>query len=1039
MSRIDKILSLLKAKSNGSTKDVKKSIDPVDRKMANLEAEKGEVVLTYDDKGLSYPKLYYINGKKHSQGGTPLLLPDGSFIFSNSKELKIEDKDILNLFGAKTPKTPAELARKLLDLNKSSKVLEDEQQKDSLKVGTAMADIDGKMGLLSILAMYQERMKNPDGLTYDKIPTFAKTYLETIKGIPLAEKQEGGSDDNADRDIPKAQLGIDVKGNEKKKNDEHANYVPAPENEEHKNYVSPDQINNSHTNYISPLSVDSGNKNYISPLSVDGGHKNYTSDNSGQNSSKLLEFKDYEAMVEEVKGKKLEEMNPKEISDEISKMYTSDLQPKMEKRDNEKDYKFRFNIPGGMDLLNYYISAGMALRNNQNPYSSDVMYPIATGRDRGDFVSAGSAFGYFRPDQYNPSTNYSIYNITPNTIPGNYQQRIFEEGGESGKQNNTKDGNETDKQSVTEKQLDEIIQRWHEVYKDYLDGELKNYENFKNKIGNDVKQKLIKALQVNPNITKEEIVDFINSQNFNVSSKDNLYNEEIQKNKDKLNRIIEQLDNNVINDIFTIKNAFNLLTKEFIDDDVRKKIFDSTMTSKNVERINNEFLKIINLLNLKPQNVFENINNINFENLENIFGYNTTSKKPLIPIHSLIYQFGFNKINDADNYEKQTPSKSSKLKYDGISGQNTSASYIIPKEKPQPKVELTPEPEKPKVGNFIPKTYVEKIKEPDGTLKQNTYRDDRFYKQDVNNTVYSLAALNSIKKYLPREFMYSPDVPRPVFMDPERQVQLNSQSVQNTLNTLASSLSPQVLSSISSGIVASSSENIANIIGNTYNQNVNLANQYNERKADILNRQREYNTAKAQNLYDKTVIANQQYDNARREAYRNLVASWNKMITNRSYRHNMNESYLKETPFRIDDEGRVQFIPELGKQLSPSKPMTMEDIYNFANTVKSILGDTEEANKIISDFLKEHLPTITGKQKQGNDLFIPHIPYIQGYPSSTSSPYTTYNNEHYTQDGSQKETQEESKTEEEKKYKGGEIEEKSNQLFELLINRLRKR
>ncbi|MEM5878525.1 MAG: hypothetical protein QXF12_06645, partial [Candidatus Aenigmatarchaeota archaeon] len=427
MSRIDKILSLLKAKSNGSTKDVKKSIDPVDRKMANLEAEKGEVVLTYDDKGLSYPKLYYINGKKHSQGGTPLLLPDGSFIFSNSKELKIEDKDILNLFGAKTPKTPAELARKLLDLNKSSKVLEDEQQKDSLKVGTAMADIDGKMGLLSILAMYQERMKNPDGLTYDKIPTFAKTYLETIKEIPLAEKQEGGSDDNANRDIPKAQLGIDLKGNEKKKNNEHANYVPAPENEEHKNYVSPDQINDSHANYVSPLSVDGDHKNYISPLSVDGGHKNYTSDNSGQNASKPsdLNWQEFDDLVREVKGKDLERMKPKEISDEIYKMYTSDPQLNMEKRDN---YKYRFNIPGGMDLLNYYISAGNALRNNQNPYSSDVMYPIATGRDRGDFASAGSVFGYFRPDQYNPSTNYSVYNIMPNTYPGGFQQRVFQDG-----------------------------------------------------------------------------------------------------------------------------------------------------------------------------------------------------------------------------------------------------------------------------------------------------------------------------------------------------------------------------------------------------------------------------------------------------------------------------------------------------------------------------------------------------------------------------------------------------------------------------------
>ncbi|GIU70109.1 MAG: hypothetical protein KatS3mg002_1345 [Candidatus Woesearchaeota archaeon] len=1033
MSRIDKILSLLKAKTNTSDKGIKKTIDPVDRKLANLEAEKGEVVLTYDDKGLSYPKLYYINGKKHSQGGTPLLLPDGSFIFSNSKELKIEDKDILNLFGAKTPKTPAELARKLLDLNKSSKILEDEQQKDSLKVGTAMADIDGKMGLLSILAMYQERMKNPDGLTYDKIPTFAKTYLETIKGIPLAEKQEGGSDDNADRDMPKAQLGMDVKGNEKNKKDEHANYVPAPENEEHKNYVSPDQTNDLHGNYISPLSADSNHKNYISPLSVDGGHKNYisplsvdsdhknyTSPDSSQNSSK---FPDFDAMVNEVKGKDLKRMEPKNTPDEMYKMYTSDLQPNIEKTDNKKDYKFRFNIPGGMDLLNYYISAGNALRNNQNPYSSDVMYPIATGRDRGDFVSAGSAFGYFRPDQYNPSTNYSVYNIMPNTYPGGFQQRVFDEGGEKRSENKYIENNgDNNKLDVN---IDDIIASWYETYKTYLPENIRSLDDLKKYVENNkaIREEILKALRVEPDITTKDIKSYISSTKIN--SKDNTFNTNVNREKEKIITTLDKIEDDNIKKIFKIKNAFNVLTNKFIDLDTRRTIFDRTSNPENVKRINKELDAILSLSNVYDKEYYK-------------IGFKTQSGLPLNPLHSIIYQMGYNKLkgDEKRKINKINPSRKDELLLDGISGQNTSASYIIPEleSEPEPVSEPLQEP-KPRVGTYIPKTTVEDIKEPEGEIKTKGYKDNKFYKQDINNTLSSLAILNSIKKYLPREFMYSPDVPRPVFVDPERQVQLNSQSVQNTLNVLASSISPQVLSSIASGIVASSSENIANIIGNTYNQNVNLANQYNQIKADILNRQREYNTAKAQNLYDKTVIANQQYDNARREAYRNLVASWNKMITNRSYRHNMNESYLKETPFRIDDEGRVQFIPELGKQLSPSKPMTMEDIYNFANRVKSILGDTEEANKIISDYLKEHLPTITGKQQQGNNSFKPPIPKIEGYPSSTSSPYTTYNNEYYNQD----ESQNESDTEEEKKYKGGEIEKKSNQLFELLINRLRKK
>jgi hypothetical protein len=45
----------------------------------------------------SLPKTYIIGGKKHSKGGTPLNVPEGSFIFSDY--LKEKNPDVFKLLN----------------------------------------------------------------------------------------------------------------------------------------------------------------------------------------------------------------------------------------------------------------------------------------------------------------------------------------------------------------------------------------------------------------------------------------------------------------------------------------------------------------------------------------------------------------------------------------------------------------------------------------------------------------------------------------------------------------------------------------------------------------------------------------------------------------------------------------------------------------------------------------------------------------------------------------------------------------------------
>src|SRR5687768_11774365 len=68
--------------------NVNASAKPVDRDLANMEAEKGELLLKFDLGG-----LFAVKGKSHSQGGTPLKADAGDFIFSKDKELAITKQE----------------------------------------------------------------------------------------------------------------------------------------------------------------------------------------------------------------------------------------------------------------------------------------------------------------------------------------------------------------------------------------------------------------------------------------------------------------------------------------------------------------------------------------------------------------------------------------------------------------------------------------------------------------------------------------------------------------------------------------------------------------------------------------------------------------------------------------------------------------------------------------------------------------------------------------------------------------------------------
>ena len=156
--------------------EVSKTIKAVPRSIANLEAEGGETVVGNLD-GSKMPSFKTIKGPRHSNGGVPLLLPEDSFIFSDTKSMKIADPKMLSMFGLSAKKggyTPAEISKRY-DINNYRKILQDPNS-DHISRKTAEMMIKNYVMKLGALAIVQESKKGfPQG-----IPLIARPYMEAM-------------------------------------------------------------------------------------------------------------------------------------------------------------------------------------------------------------------------------------------------------------------------------------------------------------------------------------------------------------------------------------------------------------------------------------------------------------------------------------------------------------------------------------------------------------------------------------------------------------------------------------------------------------------------------------------------------------------------------------------------------------------------------------------------------------------------------------------------------------------------------------------
>ena len=213
----------------------------------------------------------------------------------------------------------------------------------------------------------------------------------------------------------------------------------------------------------------------------------------------------------------------------------------------------------------------------------------------------------------------------------------------------------------------------------------------------------------------------------------------------------------------------------------------------------------------------------------------------------------------------------------------------------------------------------------------------KWWLQDNINTMGAASDLASVKKYMPWEARVDLEEPRPTFLDPTRELAAQSEQANIASQASASFAGPQGLGARNAATQGNAAAQAANTLGNINNQNVNIANQFEANQIGVRNQENMLNQQMAGRLYDKNVIANQQFDNAKRQGRKALRDSYTTAITNRAKTDAMNQMYPN---YQVDPEsgGFVDYTPT-DKTLDKTKE---EDIFEYRNKLKAAKWSEKE-------------------------------------------------------------------------------------------------
>jgi hypothetical protein len=228
----------------------------------------------------------------------------------------------------------------------------------------------------------------------------------------------------------------------------------------------------------------------------------------------------------------------------------------------------------------------------------------------------------------------------------------------------------------------------------------------------------------------------------------------------------------------------------------------------------------------------------------------------------------------------------------------------------------------------------------DEEYAQQPESNPKWWLQDTVNTMGAFGDLMGTKKYMPWEARVDLEEPRPTFLDPTRELAAQSEQANIAAQASASFAGPQALGSRLSAIQGQGAGQAADTLSKINNQNVNIANQFEANQVGVRNQENMLNQQMTNRVFDKNVIANQQFDNAKRAGRAGLRTAYNTALTNRAKTDAMNQMYPN---YQVDPStgGMVDYTPT-DKTLDPG-----EDEQSAREFADSLSGYTPEMQKLL--------------------------------------------------------------------------------------------
>lgn len=859
---------------------VKKTIQPVDREDANLEAEKGEhVIMDADNTGM--PTNFKIAGKRHSEGGTPLNLPPESFIFSRDKKMKIKDPLILKQFGmggTGSGYTPAEIAKKY-DVNEFRKVLADPNS-DKMQKKTAELMISNYMEKLAKLALVQESIKGfPQG-----IPSIALPYMQANNFNPADIFSVQG--DEAEPDQEQARYGMNV--------------IPEMYRDKLMQFGGGAGIS-SYDKAIPMFPI--GGIGPTTPESVGIGDqpKKVEQVPEGFQHLKTEGSREYY----QVKGKTIDPAKPNTTQTSDPNSYFETMKKQVMEGVSPDDL----------------VSKGYITKDNASKLSPFYKQKTVYVDKPQNAVPAAPATN---PANYNPATSRvsTFQQVHTNNDPNFHTYKIPNLNGQDNKSEvryfHPKTGQELDMDLMAKNKgnIDASVYTDSNRTLDY-------YRNVSNRgTGNST------MLPNNPNsntvVTATPATNGttkINaSQGFKFGGEQDPENNKGQIHIQYLPNKKEGGESN-----FQLPKLAGggppdgTPTYDAGERAVLKKIFPNAVLPEDIVESKQQ-KSGVGYGRFDKKQADKNWawygKPIDWENKEEVNNaQNAYNKRLYDKIMAAKHDPDFaNKVVKRIGFD---PDSSGPNKLDSLAGKYT-----------ETRVDLdVPPPEK--VADAVAAAPTERGAPPikPNALKVPQQQEDpaKVWLQDIVKTAGAFGDRYRINKYLPWQATFNPVTVDPTFYDPTRELAANSEQANIASTAVGMFSGPQALNSRLTEIQGQGAKNAADILGRYNNENVTVANQFEGINANILNNANEIKGQQATNLYDKTTIANQQFDNSKAMARQNLRQSFISAITNRAQTQALNSMYPQ---YQVDPSsgGLVHFTK--GKKLSPNsgKPTDVMDV-----------------------------------------------------------------------------------------------------------------